>query len=194
VRVHTKQSTVSDLKKKRTSLNVLISGFARQSKVSVKTITAIVDATPAFHLVGLDMITYDPQWETTSAQKLLDDSCSTSSKAVYMRGDRRILVFGFDDLAQFKHVLYHEIGHHVFERVIDSTLRKEWVTVVNPKSTHVTDYAAQSAAEDFAESYSVFLNDPARLQKIPTKYVFMRDKIFSGVARNLKQGHLDVLA
>lgn len=194
MRIYNKQPTASDQSRKKTSVNVLISGFARQSQLSVEDISAIVDSLPAFHLVSLDMITYDPDWATNTAQRLLDAPCPKRSKAVYVREERRILVFNFDNASELKHALYHEIGHHVFERIVDSTIRKRWVTDVNPNSNHVTNYAAENSDEDFAESYAIFVQNPERLREIPKKYVFMRDEIFSGVARNIKRGHLDVLA
>lgn len=194
MRIHTKHSTASDQGKNRTSLNVLISGFARQSQLSIEDIAAIVDSVPAFHLSGLDMITYDPGWETKSAQALLDASCPKRTKAVYIGAERRILVFNFDNASELRHALYHEIGHHIFERVISGALRKRWVTDITPNSNFVTPYAASNSDEDFAESYAIFLHDAERLREIPKKYAFLRDEIFSGVVRNVERGHLDVLA
>ncbi len=191
MRTHTKKPTAPDFGKAKPSIKLLVSGFARQSRVSVNDIAAIIDAVPAGHLARLDMITYDPDWETDSALTLRD-TCPKGSKAVYLRKEHRILVFDFDSPEQFRHILYHEIGHHVFERVLSSYARKRWVTIINPHSRYVTRYAARNAAEDFAESYAVFLRDPKRLELILRKYTFLRDEVFEGIAINLECGHLDV--
>jgi hypothetical protein len=111
---------------------------------------------------------------------------------VFLHDKRQILVFSFDDAAELQHILYHEIGHHVFDRVLESTLRKKWVTLINPDSRHVTRYATIDPLEDFAECYAMFVRDPKKLQTIHAKYTFLRDHVFAGIAYNEKQGHIDI--
>jgi hypothetical protein len=159
---------------------------------SVDDISSTIDALPTFHLAGLDQIVYDPDWETGSGFALRQSQCPRRSKAVFLRDERKILVFNFEHLAELRHILYHEIGHHVFDRILDSMLRKKWVTLINPHSRHVTRYAARNAMEDFAECYAIFIRDPKKLQKIHRKYVFLRDDVFAGIALNLEQGHIDM--
>ncbi len=60
------------------------------------------------------------------------------------------------------------------------------------KSRRVTRYARRNGLEDFAESYAIFLSDPARLVPLRRKYEFLRNQVFAGVARNLARGFLDV--
>lgn len=192
MQIKAKHPTIFDRGPTRQSLNVLVSGFAGHPLASIEDIAAIIDVLPAAHLAGLDEIIYDPKWETPSALELLDTNLSRKSKAVYLRQSRKILVFAFDDLAQLRHILYHEIGHHVFDRLLESRLRKRWVTLLNPDSRHVTRYAKRNALEDFAESYAIFVDDPKRLNEAYRKYVFLRDKVFAGIACNLEKGHLDI--
>lgn len=192
MRTRIKQTTVADRDKAKRSINVLVSGFARQSMVSIEEITSTIDSLPAFHLVGLDEIIYDPDWETPSAFELQLSSCPRKSKGVFLRDTRKILVFNFDNPTELQHILYHEIGHHVFDRILESALRKNWVTLINPGSRHITRYAKRNALEDFAECYAMFLRDPQQLQSIYGKYSFLRDNVFAGIAYNAKQGHIDI--
>jgi hypothetical protein len=48
--------------------------------------------------------------------------------------------------------------------------------------------AAQSASEDFAETYAFYLGRPGVLERdLPEKHAFMRDCVFSGVPDTLKE-------
>ncbi len=193
MRVTKKPQTIADRGQNKHSINVLVSGLSDQSLVTVEEVTGMVTGLPSFHLVGLDQIIYDPRWETRSALELQDKSdCPRHSKAVYLKEDRKILIFQFDDATEFQHILFHEIGHHVFERVLDSKRRKQWVTLLNPGSRHITRYAKRNAMEDFAESYAMFVRDPKAIEEIYRKYVYLRDEVFAGVAYNLERGHVDI--
>lgn len=192
MRVQTKQQTIADREQTRAQLNLLLSGFRAQQRVRAEQVAAAVDIVPMFHLAGLDQIIYDPNWDTRSGFALRQTHCPKRSKGVFLRAERKILVFGFADLDELEHILYHEIGHHVFDRILSARLRKKWVTAINPRSRYITRYAARTAAEDFAESYAVFVRDPKALARIPRKYSFMRDDVFAGIALNIQKGHIDV--
>ena len=192
MKTRTKQRTAADRDQPQRSVSVLVSGFSRQSTVSIEEISAIIGALPDFHLADLDEIIYDPDWETPSAFELQANNCPRKSKGVFLRDKRQILVFDFDDAEELQHILYHEIGHHVFDRVLESALRKKWVTLINPDSRYVTRYAKRDALEDFAECYAIFLRDPKKLEAIYKKYNFMREQVFAGIAYNAKRGHIDI--
>lgn len=56
--------------------------------------------------------------------------------------------------------LYHEIGHHVYDKVIKTRAREDWRGVwwINDQEdAHPTGYSSVSAGEGFAEAYSSFL-------------------------------------
>jgi hypothetical protein len=192
MRTQTKRQTLADRDHPRRSVNVLVSGFAHQSLVSVDDISASINALPSYHLAGLDKIIYDPHWKTPAAIELRYGRYPPKGKAVFVRNERTILVFSIDNPTEFQHILYHEIGHHVFDRVLASAVRKQWVTVINPHSRHITGYAARNALEDFAECYATFVVDPKKLEELYRKYVFLRDNVFAGVAYNLSKGHIDI--
>ena len=44
----------------------------------------------------------------------------------------------FKDLEEFRHVIYHEIGHHVFYCIITGAVRKKWVTEIYPGTPTIT--------------------------------------------------------
>jgi len=192
MKTRTKQQTASDRDLPQRSVSVLVSGFSRQSAVRIEEIASTIESVPDFHLTGLDEIIYDPDWETPSAYELQASNCPRKSKGVFLHDKRQILVFSFDDPDELEHILFHEIGHHVFDRVLESTLRKKWVTLINPDSRHVTRYATLDPLEDFAECYAMFMRNPKKLETIHTKYSFLRDHVFAGVAFNPKRGHIDI--
>lgn len=97
-----------------------------------------------------------PEWKLTEPRPLLrypslGMAPATHEQAEYVQGERAIRFHWADDPALFVHVLYHEIGHHVFYLVLDSRAKKDWVTRVYPGSVCATPYGMVSPAEDFAE-------------------------------------------
>ena len=82
-----------------------------------------------------------------------------------------------------KETLSHEIGHSVYWDT-DQSVQTEWGILSRQSAPHeyVSSYAQTGGErEDFAESYSAYIRDPALLEiKSVGKYEFMRDKIFNG--------------
>lgn len=190
---HHKGNTLSDRDLSVGPVSLTIRGFSSLTRVSVDQIINWVEAAPAFHLVGLTAIIHDPQHQLDPA---LTDSglpAGASHKAQYVKAERRILLHDFADVAELQHILYHEIGHHVWDQVLNTPLRRHWLLELSQRrSRRVTRYAQRNALEDFAESYAVFLCDPERLEPLQRKYDFLRNKVFAGVARNIARGFLDV--
>ena len=77
-------------------------------------------------------------------------------------------------------MLFHELGHFVYFRVISSFEKKQWVTEVHPVEEAVTRYGRRNAAEDFAEAFALYVQAPGELAGLPGKYRFMRDAVFKG--------------
>ena len=189
---HRKNPTLADSGHAEGRVRVLVTCFSRQKIVTVQDIVELVDRLPDYHLVGLDEITYDPKRELDPGSDWWQPGCRSRHKAAYFPEEQRVVVYEFDTKRLFSHVLLHEIGHHVFDRVLESDLRKKWMTQVSRKARHVTRYAAKNPEEDFAECYAVFVHSPKKLQQIGRKYVFLRDRVFSGICFNPKKLHLDV--
>jgi hypothetical protein len=74
-------------------------------------------------------------------------------KGTFFRQERCVVVYDFDSLAKFRHILFHEIDHYVFYWLLD-----------------------------IAESYACFLMDRAALLRNPRKHEFMRCELFSTMA------------
>jgi hypothetical protein len=155
-----------------------LAGFAEQSIVSTDDIVAAVDRVPNHQLEGLRGIIYDPE-RVTQELTPIPEPWRFRIKGAFFQSQRCIVVYDFANRERFEHILFHEIGHYVFQYILDSFKRKRWVTELYPESRHVTPVASRNANEDFAESYATFLLEPERLLQIPKKHAFMRGDVFS---------------
>ena len=164
-------------------INLLISGFYRQSLVSTDDVIEAIEAIPSNHIKGLQVVKYDPAREV---QQLMAQADGVSMEphvmgAYYYASDLAgIVIYEFHNKLMFYHMLYHEIGHYVYLRVLTQPLRDEWLYRVRPHANQrfVSRYAATSAAEDFAECYAYFCVFPQTLWKIFPKMRFIAEKVF----------------
>jgi hypothetical protein len=168
----------------RGSLRLVVSGFAEDEPVGVGDVLRTLDALPQFHLAGLNEIVYAPVPDVSYPS--LGFRFPDRTVAEFDQQARAIFVYRLPELALFRHVLYHEVGHFVFFLVISSKVKKTWVTEIFPQSVSTTDYGAESAAEDFAETYALYARDAELLQEFPRKRAFMREQVFSGRVVTLK--------
>jgi hypothetical protein len=86
----------------------------------------------------------------------------------------------------------HEIGHNAAEN-LEPELVNQWNTLYECSSERlissggeqdefVTEYATITSAEDFAETYSFYVNDPEFVKAVcPQKYDFMKNYVFDGL-------------
>ena len=171
------------------AVHLTLAGFARTSDGAVQATLSTIDSLPAAHLSELRYIVYDPQH-----QSLAEEIVNATTKGLYLREGRDIVIFDFDNLDELRHVLCHEIGHHVFEQIIDGECRVDWTTDIHPRGGHITAYSERNAAEDFAECYATFALRPKQLEPLTRKYQFLRDRVFYGIAINLDEAHIDYSA
>lgn len=155
--------------------DIILKYFSKQSDVKLKDIALVIKSVPSKHLKGITTIAYDPS-------RYFQRSYSNPSPINYRaRGEYQrfpfdhILVYKFESLKELKHILYHEIGHHVFWRIMGSKERKRWVVGLFPKSRHISDYSKKNGAEDFAECYAFYMHSPALLREIKEKYEFINN-------------------
>ena len=169
----------------RAPIRLAVRGFSAQGAVSAEEIARAIDWLPGFHLQGLREIVY------SAGEPLhypsLGPAPATQGCAEYVQAERTIFVYTTEDPALFWHVLYHEIGHHVYFAVMGSTLKKRWATQIFPGSRCATSYGYSSAAEDFAECYALYAQHTRSLEVLPVKLAFMRDEIFSGARETPKE-------
>lgn len=194
-----KNKTVADQLRSRTQaekieLNLKITDFAKQSMVPIEHIVAQINRVPQFHLNKLTEIVYDPERFTP---KILSDNPydqSNAAKGVYIQSHRMIALFDFTDREELLHIIFHELGHHVYFIVIKQKLKMQWLYDICKNDKHVSEYASRNAAEDFAESYAAFLLQPEKLKKIPLKYNFMLNHIFEDQGNIIQSDKLDFRA
>lgn len=155
-------------------MSLIIKGFKKQNIVSIDALTELIKRVPKTHLQGLNTVVYDPyrfyQRSYTQPRPVNYRVAGEYDSAPI----DHIAIYKFRDRKEFSHILYHEIGHHVFKRCLDSVKRKEWVTKVYPNSEHVSEYAKTNASEDFAETYAFYITNPANLASLPDKLKFMQ--------------------
>ncbi len=111
---HRKGTTFSDRDQSVGTVSLAIRGFSDQARVDVEQIVIWVEAAPAFHLVGLSAIIYDPQHLLDMATADSVVPVHATHKAQYVKAEQHILVHDFDDAEELQHILYHELGHHVW--------------------------------------------------------------------------------
>ena len=182
MRIINKRKTVVDWGKPEGRIKLTVSGFELQSIIPTHRVVAEIDRIPSHHLAGLKEIRYDPTRETlTWLTNVPVMSESPHTKGLYLQGFRTIAIYNFNSEKQLFTVLFHELGHYVYYTIIDSTVKKKWVTEVHPIKRYVTGYASRNASEDFAESYAEFLLNPHNLVRIPQKYNFIRNEVFGGI-------------
>src|SRR5262245_11723310 len=169
-------------------LNLLLSGFSGQNVVSVDDIVRAIDQLPSFHLEGLREIVYLPEFAPAASLVPCTGLSRCEPMGEFVQPERRIFVYRLNSPDVFFQMLHHEIGHFVFFLVIGSRVKKRWVTEIFPGSRCVTDYAAVSPWEDFAETYAYYmLHRQVLRNEVPRKLAFMRDCVFSGRPESLKQ-------
>jgi len=163
------------------AVHVRVVGFAHQA-VSPADVVAAIRCVPRFHLAGLNEIVFDP-----------DEAGSHESGiwAFYCQARRRICFLRLPKLTLFRHVLYHEIGHHVFALVISSKVKTLWVNRVALETPSVSAYGATNPQEDFAEAYAMYLTPTLEISTAAkAKLSFFRQLVFSGDLWTLKEKNM----
>ncbi|CAM4163821.1 hypothetical protein BIW53_03105 [Pseudoalteromonas byunsanensis] len=154
---------------------LVIKDFYKQSIITDEQIKAAMAKVPMAHLKGLEYIVYDP---SRFFQRSYVNVKPINYKVIgqYNQIPKKfICIHEILHKHEFYHVLYHEIGHHVFNYILTSQQRVSWVNDIYPCSTHfVSQYASKNAQEDFCESYSTFYTRPTDLAKDSKKSAFIR--------------------
>lgn len=155
-------------------IRLLVSGFGLQHVLSVDEIVQAITALPTEHIKRLKTIKYDPN---KNIAFLLRHQRVGPQLGEYLGSFESIVIYAFADKTEGLHVLFHEIGHHVYFRFISSQMKKKWVTEIYRKEPGVTDLGCRNACEDFAEAYALYVRQPKQLIHFPQKYEFI-NKLF----------------
>jgi len=151
-------------------LHLLVSGFGLQRLVPVDDIVDAIGELPNDHIKRLKVIKYDPN---KNISFLLRHQRLGSQLGEYLGDFDSIVVYDFIDRNECFHVLFHEIGHHVYFKHISSQQKKQWVTEIYRSEPSVTKVGSKNACEDFAESYALYKNKPDLLHQFPNKLKFI---------------------
>ena len=175
----------------RGKIRVLISGFGAQSIVTTDEIVAAIEILPDVHLQGLENITYDPERTIPVALSWawLEHFQTYRPLPHHAAGqyvsEGCVAIYTFATKHRFYAILYHEIGHYVYHRVLAEPTQSLWRDSIYAASGHVSEYASRKPGEDFAETYMHYvLYRDALASGLPAKHAFMRDAVFRGFAPN----------
>ncbi|CAH9050971.1 hypothetical protein PSECIP111951_00302 [Pseudoalteromonas holothuriae] len=152
-----------------------IKDFCKQTVVSNDQIKTAIAKVPNAHLKGLQYIVYDPE-RFFQRSYVNPRPINYNVIGQYNRlPSKFITIHKIIHEENFYHVLYHEIGHHVFNHILPSRMRVTWVNDIFPNSQYfVSNYASTNAQEDFCESYSSFYTNASDLKKDTRKASFVR--------------------
>ena len=166
------------------TMRLIIANFDRQHIVTKKQVVAAVQRLPYSHYSGIRAIRYDPyRTLATNLSFIQQKSYSQRAKGLYYHEQELsvIIIFQFRTMAQFYHILYHEIGHYVFLRVLTQEQRNQWFYTIRPSEKNcISDQAKQNSREDFAETYAYYCTVPSQLKILPNKATYFQDAVFSG--------------
>jgi hypothetical protein len=155
---------------KRNRVELLVSGFGLQKVVEVDDVINRILTLPTEHFDKIKVIKYDPKRQVSF---LIRHQRVGRQLGEYLGSFNSIVVYDFKSREECFHVLMHEIGHHVYFRVLSSQQKKFWVTELYRAEPGVTELGKKNACEDFAEAYALFLNNPESIRDKPLKNGFI---------------------
>lgn len=155
--------------------NIKVTGFSVQNILSTEEIVQIINLLPSYHLTNLCEINYDPH---RVIPKVTNKANHKQIKGCYFQNLNMIALFEITEKIQSTHILLHEIGHHVYYRIINSSIKKKWVTQIHTQDAYVSRYSKVNASEDFAECYASYFITPLSLQRCQKKFKFFKECIF----------------
>jgi hypothetical protein len=166
-------------------MRLLIADFDHQDIVSKQEVIGAVRRLPKSHYAGIQAIRYDPKRTlATMVSALMNRPSSPHTNGFFYQdheyGLSVIVLFRFSSREEFYHILYHEIGHFVFLKVLLQSQRDAWFSLRRGETRTVSRQARKNAREDFAETYSFYCTRPSRLASVPRKRAFFRESVFQG--------------
>lgn len=164
-------------------MRLLVANFDAQSIVTREEVIEHVLALPFTHISGIQVVRYDPnRLIATTLGYVTEQPTLVSSHGLFYH-DREtavIVLFKFRDRTEFRHVLFHEVGHYVFLRKLWQEQRDAWMYRVRKDEPRVvTSYAAKNAREDFAETYAFWCTRNEELRRFPVRYRFFETEVFT---------------
>ena len=167
-------------------MRLAIVDFSKQNLVSPEDVKAAVQRLPKEHYARIRSIWYDPNRSLAYEMAYMNnDPESLKAGGTYLHDWSNsvsvVVIYPFRTRDEFFHTLYHEIGHHVFLRVLDQNLRDEWFALRNVEKKFVSARARKNSKEDFSETYSCCCFRVHLQYRAPEKTDFMLKRVFQGL-------------
>lgn len=164
------------------NIHVSLWGFKTCLWASPEIVAEVLELLPKHLLTGLMHIHYQSVPLVPGPTSWVTAPREVRLSGIYSREDRTILVQGISSRPNLFHVLFHELGHHVYFSVLDSVEKKNWVVSIWGCEDAVSSYGKRNAAEDFAELFALYLLGTSTLIDRPKKARFMRDIVLRAKA------------
>tara|TARA_B110000003_G_C16633046_1_gene527380 strand:+ start:344 stop:847 length:504 start_codon:yes stop_codon:yes gene_type:complete len=163
-----------------------ILGFSQQNLVARSQVVQAFERVPRQHRRGIHLIRYDPhKLIAQTINQFSDQSIGHSVKGSYYTSEdlKAVVIWRFHRVEEFYHILYHEVGHHVFHKYLQQSERDEWLYGVRKRElTTVSDYACTNAREDFSECYAYKLQGLRELALCPERAAYFDQYVFKSSA------------
>lgn len=156
---------------------IVLKDFHKQDIISLEDVSGLIESIPSHHLKGLKYVVYDPVrfYQRSYVQPSIPNRHIKGQYFSEMLD--AVIIYEIEDKELFEHILFHEVGHYVFQRILSPEQKKHWVTNLYPSRVFVSNYAKTNAQEDFAESYAFYLRKQPFSFVLRAKYNFL-SKIF----------------
>jgi len=159
-----------------------ITGFSQQTIVSDRQIKSAFSLVPLLHRQSIHLIRYDPLRTIANAiNTFSDQTIPEAVQGSYYQSEHlnAVVIWRFYSPEEFRHILYHEIGHYVFRNVLQQPARDKWLYGVRPRELKtVSDYACRNAKEDFSECYAFKMTQRVELDLCPERKAYFADFVF----------------
>ena len=107
-----------------------ILGFSQQNLVTRSQVVQAFETVPGQHRMGIHLIRYDPhKLIAQTINQYSDQTIGHSVKGSYYTSEdlKAVVIWRFHSVEEFQHILYHEVGHHVFHKYLQQFERDEWL-------------------------------------------------------------------
>lgn len=159
------------------NIHVSLWGFRQCPWASPESVAQVLEMLPKHLLSGLAHIRYLSRALVPSTTTWVSAPGNVSLSGVYSQEDRTILIQAVHSRTKLFHVLFHELGHHIYFALLDSVEKKHWVVDIWGSEDPVSEYGKRNAAEDFAELFALYLQGTSLLIDRPIKTRFLRETL-----------------
>jgi len=157
-----------------------LKNFHTQTTVEEQLLVHFINQIPSASLNGLHNIIYDPyrQYQRSYINSQPVDQRVKGQYDTIHRNN--IFVYEISSFDELKHIICHEVGHHVYSSQLQLAQKQQWAKIVRESSRTISDYARHSIEEDFCETFAFFILNRARVMRYPKRHAFLKSLTFNG--------------